>query len=315
MKSKERWKLAKDYDIVIIGGGPAGLSAGLYATRDRLSTILVEKGPIGGQIINAALVENYPGFPEGISGYDLTELMYQQAKKYGLEVASVAVAGIEVQGDHKLVKTDRGDYRAKAVIIAGGSELSKLGVPGEDTLVGRGVSYCATCDGPMFSEQVVAVVGGGDAAVSEALHLTKFASKVVLIHRRNELRASRILQERAMADSRIQIVWDSVVEGIHGDHQVEQVKLRNVKTGQRSNLEVTGVFVMVGLRPNTGYLKDLVKLDDAGHIMVNERMETSVPGIYAAGDIRHNSIRQVIAAAGDGAVAAFYAEGYVRGHK
>ncbi|MBI4295062.1 MAG: thioredoxin-disulfide reductase [Chloroflexi bacterium] len=306
--------MAKDYDVLIIGGGPAGLTAGLYCTRDRLRTTLLERGAIGGKILNAALVENYPGFPEGISGYDLTELMYQQAIKHGLETTATTVAGIEFQGDNKLVKTDQGDYQSRAIIVAGGSELSKLGVPGEETLVGRGVSYCATCDGPLFSEQVVAVVGGGNAAVSEALHLTQFASRVVLIHRRAELRASRILQERAMSHPRIETLWETVVEEIHGNHQVERVKLRNVKTGQHSDLEIAGIFIMVGLKPNTDYLRPLLKLDDAGHVMVNERMETNVPGIYAAGDIRHNSIRQVIAAAGDGAVAAFFAESFVRGH-
>ena len=303
----------KDYDIVIIGGGPAGLSAGIYTARARLSSLLVERGAVGGQILNAEKVENYPGFPEGVSGFDLTQFIHQQATGFGLETVMVEVTGIEVTGERKLVRTSQGDFTARAVIIASGSERQKLGVPGEAEFTGRGISYCATCDAAFFREKPVAVVGGGNASLTEALELTKFASKITVIHRRDELRATKILQEKAFAESKIEFLWDSVVEEIVGEDFVSQIKVRNVKTNEALALDVSGVFVSVGFKPNTDYLGGILTLDAAGAIVTNDRMETSVPGILAAGDIRSNSIRQVIAASGDGATAAIYAEKYISG--
>jgi len=306
-------KSPKKYDVVIVGGGPAGLSAGIYTARARLSSLLVERGAVGGQIINTEWVENYPGFTESISGIDLTEAMHKQATKFGLETLVAEVTGIKIVGKQKVVQTSQGDFTAKAVIIASGSERQKLGVPGEAVFTGKGVSYCATCDGPFFRDKAVAVVGGGNAAITEAIELTKFASKITVIHRRDELRATKILQEKAFAEKKIEILWDSVVEEIAGDPFVNKVTVMNVKTKKKTDLEVAGVFMSVGFKPNTGYLKGIVKLDDIGTVIINEKMETSVPGIFAAGDIRSSSIRQIIAAAGDGAVAAIGAEKYIKG--
>jgi len=299
------------YQLIIIGGGPAGLSAGLHAARSRLHTLLIERVMPGGQIINAELVENYPGFPQGISGAELGSLMEQQATKYGLEITMADVEGVELGAEEKIVNTSEGQYRAKALIIAGGSEHSKLGVPGEEELRGRGVSYCATCDGAFFNDQVVSVVGGGNVALNDALFLTRLASKVIVIHRRNQLRATKILQEKAFAQPKIEFLWDTVVESIKGDNQVRELGLRNVKTKEESSLEVSGVFMAVGLRPNTGYLKGLLPLSPEGFILVNDQMETGVPGVFAAGDIRAGSARQVSSAVGDGATAAISAERFL----
>jgi thioredoxin reductase (NADPH) len=301
----------RTYQLIIIGGGPAGLSAGLYASRSKLDTLLIEKAGLGGQILNAEMVENYPGFPQGISGAELGALIAQQATKYGLPTAFAEVQGIEIRGAEKIVSTSEGQYRAKALIIAAGSEYSKLGVPGEEEFTGRGVSYCAMCDGAFFRDQVVAVVGGGNVALNDALFLTRFATKVIVIHRRDQLRATKILQDRAFANPRIEFLWDTVVESIIGDKLVREIRLRNVKTGKGSSLEVSGIFVAVGLRPNTGYLKGLLALDEGGFIPVNNQMETEVPGVFAAGDIRSRSIRQVVSAAGDGATAAIAAERFL----
>jgi len=256
-------------------------------------------------------VENFPGFPEGISGYDLAELMHQQATKFGLETLTAEVTGIELNGEQKIVKTNEGDLVAKAMIIASGSEWAKLDIPGEKDFTGKGVSYCATCDGAFFSKQPVAVVGGGNAAITEALSLTKFASRVIVIHRRQELRATRIVQEKAFAEPKIEFLWNTVVEEIGGEEVVKRLRLRNVITGEKSSLDVAGIFVAIGFKPNTDYLKNILPLDATGHIVTNEKMETEIPGIFAAGDIRANSIRQVIAAVGDGATAAIYAERFL----
>lgn len=301
----------KVYDVIIIGGGPAGLSAGLYAARARLATLLIEKGILGGQIANAELVENYPGFPDGISGFELGQLMHQQATKYGLETVAAEVIGIELGEAGKTVKTTEGQYVAKALILAGGAEPNRLGVPGEEEFLGKGVSYCATCDGPLFKGQVVAAVGGGDSAVEEGIFLTRFASRVILIHRRNRLRASKLLQERAFANPKMEFLWDTVVEEIFGEELVKGLKLRNVKTGQRSILAVSGVFIYVGLHPSTDYLRGLLPLDEEGRIPTDEQMQTEIPGVFAAGDIRRNSPRQAITAAGDGATAALSAEKFL----
>ncbi len=300
-----------DYEVIVVGGGPAGLTAGLYASRGRLRSLLVEKMLMGGQIANADRVENYPGFPEGISGPELGELLHQQATKFGLETLYAEVSGIALEDGRKLVTTTEGDFTTRALIIAGGSSRQELGVPGEKEFTGRGVSYCATCDAAFFRERPVAVVGGGDAAVTEALHLARFASAVTVVHRRDQLRASRILQERAFEEPLVDFRWDSVVEEIEGKEFVKRVGLRNVKTGARSTLEVAGIFISIGFHPDTDYLRGILSLDEVGHIITNEKMQTSVPGILAAGDIRRDSARQAVAAAGDGATAAIYAEKYL----
>ncbi len=301
----------KEYDIIIIGGGPAGLTAGIYTARARLASLLIEKGAIGGQIINSLAVENYPGFATAVSGIDLTQAMHQQATNFGLTTVSAEVTAVKTSGKKKIVTTSDGDYTAGAVIIAGGSERQKLGIPGEAEFTGKGVSYCATCDGAFFQDKDVAVVGGGNAALTEAIELTKFASKVTVIHRRNELRATKILQEKAFAAKKITFLWDSVLEEISGDDFVTGLTVSNVKTKQRTKLPVAGVFMAVGFKPSTGYLQGVVKLDELGTVIVSERMETSVPGIFAAGDIRSQSIRQVVGATGDGAIAAISAEKYL----
>lgn len=301
----------REYDVVIIGGGPAGFAAGVYTSRARLRSLLVEKAVMGGLIVNAGLVENYPGFPQGISGLELVDLMNQQAAKFGLETLTAEVIGLEVGGEQKVVKTSEGDIAAGAVIIAGGSDRVKLDVPGEKEFAGKGVAYCAICDAYFYRDLPVAVVGGGNAAINEALDLSKFASKVTVIHRRQELRATRILQERAFAEPKIEFLWNTVVEAVDGDDLVKGLRLRNVLTGEKSVLDISGIFVAIGFKPNTDYLKGILSLDANGAIITNERMETGVPGIFAAGDIRSGSIRQAIAAAGDGAVAAIYAERYL----
>ena len=303
----------KQYDVIIIGGGPAGLTAGLYTSRARMSSLLIEKMAAGGWMVNAGLVENYPGFPQGIGGLELADLMSEQAKKYGLEVLSAEVTGLELKEGQKTVKTTEGDFAARTVIITAGSDRVKLNVPGEEEFTGRGVAYCAVCDGALYRDKPVAVVGGGNAAISEALELAKFASRVVVIHRRQQLRAARILQERAFAEPKIEFLWDTVVEEIEGDNVVKSLSLRNVRSNEKSKLDISGIFVALGFIPNTAYLKGVLPLDESGAIITNEKMETGAPGIFAAGDIRSGSIRQVVAATGDGAVAAIYAEKFITG--
>jgi len=300
-----------NHELIIIGGGPAGLAAGIYAARARISTLLIEKGLPGGQIVNAELVENYPGFPNGISGAELVSLMEMQAVKYGLEITMAEVAGVSANGTDKFIKTDRDEYNAKAVIIASGSEYARLNVRGEDEFRGKGVSYCATCDGAFFRDKAVAVIGGGDVALNDALFLTRFTSNVKVIHRRDQLRATKILQERAFAEPSIGFIWDTVVEAISGEGHVDRLQLRNVKTGAKSALETYGVFIAVGFRPNTGYLSGFLSLSPEGFVVVNSRLETSVSGIFAAGDIRVGSPRQVVTAVGDGATAAILAQDYI----
>jgi thioredoxin reductase (NADPH) len=301
----------KWYDVVIIGGGPAGLTAGLYTARAKQRSLLINKGVVGGIITEAAQVDNYPGFPEGISGLELGELMHKQATKYGLKTITAEVTAIELQEGQKVVKTTEGNFVARAVIIASGSDRQKLGIPGEKEFTGKGVSYCATCDASFFKEQPVAVVGGGDAAIDEALHLAKFASKVIVIHRRDRLRATAILRERTSAEPKIEFRWNSVVEAVEGKDFVERLRLRQVISNEKSVLRVAGIFVSIGLKPDTDYLKDVLPLDATAHIITNEKMETEIAGIFAAGDIRAGSIRQAIAAAGDGATAAFYAKKFI----
>ena len=299
------------YEVIIVGGGPAGLTAGLYSSRAGLTSILIEKGIFGGQIAYAEHVENFTGFPQGISGQELGEKMHEQARKHGLKILTAEVTGLEMQGAMKLVKTTEGDYTGRTVIMAGGAVRRKLGVEGETRLTGRGVSYCAVCDSAFFRDQRVAVVGGGDTAITEALHLAKFAANITIIHRRDQLRAGHVLQEKLRSEPKIDFLWDTTVTAIEGADMVERIKLLNVKTGQGAEMEVSGVFVSVGTNPDTEYVKTILPLDESGYIITNEKMETPVPGIFAAGDIRHNSARQAITAAGDGATAAIYAQKYL----
>ncbi len=297
------------YDVVIIGGGPAGLTAGIYTKRAMLKALLLEKTGVGGQIIVTDLVENFPGFQE-ISGADLAKKFEEHAQKFGLETKSmVEVSGIEDKGKTKLVKTSEGDIEAKAVIIATGTTPRKLGARGELDFIGRGVSYCATCDGFFFREKVVVVVGGGDSAITEAIFLTKMAKKVYVVHRRDKLRAEKINQEHAFANPKISFVWDSVVEEIAGKNVVEKVIIRNVKTNATSEIKTDGVFIYVGLIPNTAFAN--VKKDEWGFIIPNDKMETSVRGIFVAGDCRVTPLRQIATAVGDGAIAAVSAERYI----
>jgi len=300
------------YDVIIIGGGPAGLTAGLYTSRAGLKSLLLERGMLGGQMVNATLVENYPGFPEGIAGSELSSLMHQQAVRYGLEVVTAEVIGISQEQSCYSISTAEGSLEASAIIIAAGSEYRKLEVTGEERLSGRGVSYCATCDGFFFRNREVAVVGGGDTAITDALELSQHASKVYIIHRRDQLRAGKALQDRAFAHPKLEFIWDTVVEEVSGDKVLEELKLRHVKTGQQFTLKVDGVFVAVGLMPNSRSLFNIMELDDAGYIVIDETMATSVPGIFAAGDIRRNSPRQIAAAVGDGVTAAMSAFKYVQ---
>ena len=297
----------KNYQVVIIGGGPAGLTAGLYCARSRFNGLLIEQAIIGGQITNAERVENYPGFPKGISGIELGQLIHEQATSYGSETLLAEVTEVVPSQKHNLVNTSEGDFVSESIIIASGSQFRKLGVPGEDQFVGKGVSYCATCDGPLFKGKTVAVVGGGDSAVTEALYLSKFASSVKVIHRRSQLRASKIFKERATTEPKVEFIWDTVVTRIEGDGVVKQLTLKNTGSDKISILELEGVFVAIGSKPNSAQWRGLLPLDEEGYIITNELMETKIPGIFAAGDVRHNSARQAVTAAGDGATAAISA--------
>ena len=311
LATRQRSNPNRNYQVIIIGGGPAGLTAGLYCARSKLNTLLVERGGIGGQITYADRVENYPGFPQGISGIELGQLMHQQATAYGLQTLLAEVTSLVPNQLHNLVSTSEGKFVAESVIIASGSQFRKLRVPGEAELLGKGVSYCATCDGPLFRDKAVAVIGGGDAALTEALYLSKFASKVLVIHRRNQLRASKILQEKAMVEPKIEFIWDTVVAQIEGEGVVRQLRLKKTKDVTIATLPVAGVFVAIGLEPNTSYLKGVLPLGKGGYLITNEVMETEIPGVLAAGDVRHNSARQAITAAGDGATAALAAERFL----
>jgi thioredoxin reductase (NADPH) len=302
-----------EYDIIIIGGGPAGLSAAVYAARSRRRTLLIERGVTGGQIALTNEVENYPGI-ESINGFELAQAMQRQAQKYGLEIAAADLHAIDQVGNLHTVRTNEGDHTTKAVILTAGADYNRLGVPGEERLTGRGVSYCATCDAAFFKDQPVAVVGGGDAAMDEGLFVTRYAAKVHVIHRRDTLRASAVLQERAFANPKMHFIWNTVVDEIVGDDAVTGVRTRNVLTGEVRMLDVSAVFVFIGLTPNTAYLRGIVKMDEGGHIFVNEWMETEIPGLFAAGDVRANSARQVVTAAGDGATAAIRADHYITEH-
>ena len=304
-----------DYDVAIIGGGPAGLSAAIYAARGGLKTVVFEKGLIGGQIVLTADLENYPGFEENMSGFDLIDKMKKQADKFNAHFIEENVTAVGLEGFCKIVETGNNTYRVKSVIIATGAHPRKLAVPGEERLTGRGVSYCATCDGALYRDKIVAVVGGGDSAIEEALFLTRFTKKVYIIHRRDELRAVKIVQERALKNPKIEIVWDSIVQEILGEKFVESLLLYNKKTKETTALNVNGVFIYVGIIPNNVLVESRVNLDRQGFIKTDITMHTKIPGIYAAGDIVHKVLRQVVTAASDGATAAFSAEKWIAENK
>lgn len=304
-----------DRELVIIGGGPAGLSAGIYAARAAIKTVLLEQGVPGGLVISSMHIENYPGFENGISGPELMDQMEKQARRFGLEIMAANVEGIEPAEGKIILETGSGRFTAGALIVATGVQPNLLGVKGELEFTGRGVSYCATCDGAFFRGKRVAVVGGGDAAVEEAMFLTRFAEKVFVIHRRGELRATKIIQQRAFANPKIEFVWHSVVDEILGGDLVESLAVRDVRDQNKTSLEVDGVFIYVGYRPNSSLVKDLVEMDEKGYIITDENMRTICPGIFAAGDIRQKLLRQVVTAVADGAIAAVAAEKYLEEKK
>jgi thioredoxin reductase (NADPH) len=304
-----------DYDLIIIGGGPAGLTAGIYAVRARLNVILYEKLVPGGQIIVTDWVENFPGFPEGISGMELVDRMVAQAKRLGLKIENNEVISLDISGPVKRVVFPDGAITAHAVILATGAHPKKLGVRGEEAFLGKGISFCATCDGPFYKNKVVAAVGGGDTAVQESIYLTKFAKKVYLIHRRDQLRATKILQERAFANDKIDLIWNSVVTGVEGSDGLEKITVKNIKTGEVKEFPVDGCFIWVGILPNSGFIPDTIKKDEYGFIITDYKMETSAPGVFAAGDGRSTPLRQIATAVGDAAIAAFSAEHYIESLK
>jgi thioredoxin reductase (NADPH) len=300
--------------LIIVGGGPAGLSAALYATRARLKVLLIEKMILGGVASTTFFIENYPGFPEGISGMDLSNRLQDQVRRLGLDIMWGNAVSIKNKKDSREVQVDGKVLTAKAVIIATGTEAAKLGIPGEDEFRGRGVSYCATCDGPFYKDKSIFVIGGGNSAIEEALFLTRYASKVSVVHRRDELRADKILAERAKTDPKIYFYWHSTVAEITGKDKVEEIVLNDLHTGKKLKVPANGVFIYVGSKPNAEMVKSAVKLDPKGFILTDENMKTSAAGIYAAGDVRAKSLRQIVTAVADGAIAADSARKYIEGN-
>ena len=303
--------MSNKHDVIVIGGGGAGLTAALYTARADLKTVIFEKGVTGGQISKTHLVENFPGFPDGISGSDISMKMEEQATKHGAEVKYETVVSVEKKESSFYVQTEQDKYEARSVVLAMGAVARRLGVSGEEEFTGRGVSYCATCDAPFFRGRTVAVVGGGDAAVQEALFLTKFAEKVYLIHRRDELRAGHILRERALANEKISFEWNSLVEKIDGAQTVRKLELKDVNTGKIRELEVDGVFVFIGHDPASDLVKSFVELDEFGYVKTDSKFGASISGVYAAGEIRSGAVWQLITSCGEGCVAALGVEEYI----
>jgi thioredoxin reductase (NADPH) len=303
-----------DYDAIIIGGGPAGYTAGIYAARSGLKTLLVEGAATVSQITITDMIENYPGIPDGINGFDLMQLFKKQALNFGLEIINRDVSAIKKYADAPVIwdiAVEDKSYKALSLIAATGAQWTKLGIPGEEEFAGRGVSYCATCDGPFYRNKDVIVVGGGDTAIQEALFLTHFAKKVTVIHRRDRLRAAKILQKRAFAEKKIEFVWKAKLTGISGGEFVTGVKVADVQSKSIKEIEAEGVFIFAGRVPHTGIFQHLLKLDAGGYIITDDNMRASAAGIFAAGDCRAKQFRQVITAAGDGANAIYSAELYV----
>ncbi len=318
MVNEQKDTPGNSFESIVIGGGPAGLTAGLYLSRYRINTVLIEKGFSGGQVNLSETIENYPGFPEGIMGPELMQKFEQQAVKFGLKIVNGSV--LEVSrvnpGDKTgfLIKTDNGDFYSKSVVIASGGEANKLGVPGEKELTGRGVSYCGTCDGAFFRDKEIVVVGGGDTALEESLFLTKFASKVTIVHRRDELRGSKILQERVFSDPKIEFRWSSVVVSINGSTQVENVQLKDVKTDELNIFPCQGVFIFTGYKPSYPIFGEMREqlINENGYIVTDENMRTRIEGIFACGDVRAKDFRQIVTACGEGATAAFFVEAFLK---
>lgn len=302
------------YDVAIIGSGPAGLTAGIYAGRARLKTLIIEKQQAGGQIVQTEEVENYPGALEGDTGPAIIDRMVAQTKKFGVEKVSDEITEVQLVGKTKILKAKGGEYRAKSVIIATGAEPRFLGCPGEKEFIGKGVSYCATCDGAFFEGLDIFVIGGGDTAVEEAMFLTKFGRKVYVVHRRDELRAAKSIQEKAFKNEKVEFIWDSVVEEIKGDGLVNEIVLKNKKTGELTNYKaedgMLGVFIFVGYTPFTKLFEGKLDLERS-YIKTDENMKTKIPGVFAAGDVRVKDLRQVVTATADGAIAAVQAEKYL----
>lgn len=299
-----------NYDVIIVGAGPGGMTAALYASRANLSVLLIEKGVPGGEMLNTADIENYPGFPT-IQGTELAEKMYESAMQFGAQYTYGEVSKIEVENNIKKVYVGNKIYTSKSVIISTGAYHKKLEVLGEDTFSGRGVSYCAVCDGAFFKNKVLVVAGGGDSAVEEAIYLTQHAAKVIIVHRRNELRAQKILQDRAFNNEKIEFVWDSVVEEIKGNQTVEQIVIKNVKSNEISTIDASGIFIYVGMLPNSSFVKSLHITNDEGWIITDDNMSTNIPGIFAIGDVRNKNLRQVVTAVGDGGIAGQAAYQYI----
>ncbi|MCM8775748.1 MAG: thioredoxin-disulfide reductase [Candidatus Omnitrophica bacterium] len=303
--------MERKYDVAIIGSGGAGLTAAIYSSRARLGTVLFEKLMSGGQIALTDIVENYPGFPEGITGAEISKRMEDQAKRYGTTLVYEEVKSLVPRGKDFEIVTANATYKSRALIFTAGASFRTLGVSGEKELTGRGVSYCATCDGAFFKDKDVIVVGGGDSALQEGLFLTRFVTRLSIVHRRDQLRAGPLLQQRAKQNPKIHYIWDTVVEKIYGDKKVEGVNLRNVKTGKVQDFKTDGVFVFIGHEPNSALLKGLVNLDEKGYVKTDPFLRTSVPGIFAAGEIRAGATRQLVAACGEGCEAAMAAQAYL----
>jgi thioredoxin reductase (NADPH) len=301
------------HDLVILGGGPAGLTAGLYAARSRMDVVLLESKACGGQLMTYEAVENYPGFPEGIEASELAQRMIEQAAKFGLKIVKDKALSVEVHPNvpEKTIVLKEGTIRCKSIIVTTGAHARKIDVEGEGRLTGRGVSYCATCDGAFFEDCIITVVGGGDQAIEEASYLTKFGRQVNIIHRRNELRATKVIQERAFNNAKIKFIWDTVITSINGDELVNSVTMKNLKTGDISEMATDSIFIFVGTLPSSEFLNNAVALDKDGFVIVNKEMETSLPGIYAAGDVVSKRLRQISSSVGEGATAAFNSGKYL----
>src|SRR5690625_1882613 len=299
------------YDVIIAGAGPAGMTAAVYASRSNLDTLMLERGAPGGQMVDTEDIENFPGF-DHILGGDLSNKMFEHSKKFGAEYAYGAISNVEDHGDYKLVIAGSKEYKTRSLIITTGAQYTKIGIEGEEELTGRGVSYCAVCDGAFFKDRELIVIGGGDSAVEEGMYLTRFAKKVTIVHRRDELRAQKILQERAFKNEQVDFIWDTVPESINGPAgKVSSITLRNVKTDETYDHETDGVFVYIGMDPLSEPFKSLGIVDEDGYIPSNENMETNVPGVFSAGDIRVKDLRQIVTATGDGSIAADTAQSYV----
>ncbi|PKM51339.1 MAG: thioredoxin-disulfide reductase [Firmicutes bacterium HGW-Firmicutes-7] len=302
--------MSEIYDLVIVGAGPAGITASIYATRAMLKFVILEKSFAGGQIINTYEVDNYPGI-QNVSGFDLSNMFTEHATSLGVEIKSEDVIELILDGPIKKVITSNGELQSKTIILSTGAQWKKLGVPGEDQFTGLGVSYCATCDGAFYKGKQTVVIGGGDVAVEDAIYLSRMCEKVTLVHRRNELRAVKVLQDKLLKTPNIEVIWDTELEEIFGDTSVEGVKIYNKKTGEKTTLNVSGVFIAVGTSANSELVKDQLKLDSGGWILTDEDCETSIKGVFAVGDVRKKSLKQVITAAADGAIAVFASERYI----